>query len=355
MNDRSQAARSAKEETARAGRFALLRRKHEWLDRLVRAAAGYQRQYGDYYAAAITYFSVLALVPLLMIAFAAAGFVLAGDPRLLAELQRSITTAVPDPQTSGLLSGIVEEATSSAGAVGVVGLLVALYSGLGWMTNLREALTAQFSQQPRSESFLRQTAADLLSLIGLGLALILSFGITAAGSTVASWLSAAVGLDSTSAGALLKILSIALAVAADWLVFLWVFARLPRTPVTVRSAVWGALFAALGFEVLKQVAVVYLGSVTGSPSGAAFGPILGLLVFANLASRFVLFVAAWTASARENLELAAPEPPGPAIIRPEVRGGRPRAATALSMLGIGLVMGWGLRRTGHKPQRKTRD
>ena len=72
---------------------------------------------------------------------------------------------------------------------------------------------------------------------------------------------------------------------------------------------------------------------------------------ANLASRFVLFVAAWTASARENLELAAPEPPGPAIIRPEVRGERPRAATVLSLLGIGLVMGLGLR----KPRRKARD
>ena len=50
-----------------------------WLDHLVRAAGRYQSQRGDYYAAGITYFTVLSLFPLLMVAFAVAGFVLAGN------------------------------------------------------------------------------------------------------------------------------------------------------------------------------------------------------------------------------------------------------------------------------------
>ena len=123
----------------RPSRLTLLRRRHEWLDRLIRAFSRYQSQYGDYYAAAVTYFSVLALVPLLMIAFAVAGFVLKGNPDLLARLQTSITTAVPNPGLSQLLRQVVDEAVAKAGAVGILGLLAALYSGLGWMTNLREA------------------------------------------------------------------------------------------------------------------------------------------------------------------------------------------------------------------------
>ena len=51
-----------------------------WLDHLVRAAGRFQEQKGDYYAAGITYFSVLALIPIMMVAFAVAGFVLAGHP-----------------------------------------------------------------------------------------------------------------------------------------------------------------------------------------------------------------------------------------------------------------------------------
>lgn len=55
--------------------------------------------------------------------------------------------------------------------------------------------------------------------------------------------------------------------------------------------------AAVGLEALKQGEVVYLDSVTTSPAGVAFGAILGLLVFANLSARFILFVTAWTPSA----------------------------------------------------------
>ena len=287
----------------RPSRLTLLRRRYEWLDRLIRAFSRYQSQYGDYYAAAITYFSVLALVPLLMIAFAAAGFVLGNNPELLDQLRRSITEAIPNPQMSALLNQVVAQAIEQAGAVGIIGLLVALYSGLGWMTNLREALTAQWTQQPTPLPLVRRTASDLLSLIGLGAAMAISFGISALGGGVGQRLFELVGVQDTAAAhVVLRLLSIALSLAASWLVFLWVLARLPRKPVTLRSAVWGALFAAVGFEVLKQVGVLYLNSVTQSPAGAAFGPILGLLVFANLTSRFILFVTAWTASARENLE-----------------------------------------------------
>ena len=267
----------------RPSRLTLLRRRYEWLDRLIRAFSRYQSQYGDYYAAAVTYFSVLALVPLLMIAFAVAGFVLKGNPDLLARLQTSITTAVPNPGLSQLLRQVVDEAVTKAGAVGILGLLAALYSGLGWMTNLREALTAQWTQQPTPLPLVRRTASDLLSLIGLGAAMAISFGISALGGGVGQRLFELVGIqDTTAAHVVLRLLTIALSLVASWLVFLWVLARLPRKPVTLRSAVWGALFAAVGFEVLKQVAVIYLNSVTQSPAGAAFGPILGLLVFANL-------------------------------------------------------------------------
>lgn len=344
MADRSQPARAAKSGAAQPSRLDLLRRRYGWLDRLVRAAQRYQEQYGDYYAAAITYFSVLALVPLLMIAFAVAGFVLSGNEDLLNRLQSSISEAVPSEQLSELVNGIVNEAIQQAGAVGAIGLLAALYSGLGWMTNLREALTAQWGQGPTTLSFLKKAAADLASLVGLGLAMVVSFAISALGGGVGQALFSLVGIENTLAAAVvLRLLTILLSLAASWLVFLWVLARLPRQPVTVRSAVWGALFAAVGFEVLKQVGVIYIRSLSGSPAAAAFGPILGLLVFAYLTSRFILFVTAWTAQARENRELVPPEPAPPAVIRPVVRE-RGSAATAASLFGAGAVVGWMLRR-----------
>ncbi|MCA1191305.1 inner membrane protein YhjD [Saccharopolyspora sp. 6V] len=344
MTDRSQPARAA---TTGGGPGLLerLRRDHPWLDRLIRAAARYQSQYGDYYAAAITYFSVLALVPLLMISFAVAGFVLAGNPDLLEQLRLSITEAVPNREMSGMLNQVVGQAIEQAGTVGIIGLLVALYSGLGWMTNLREALTAQWSQQQQAPPMLKRLASDLVSLIGLGLAMAVSFGLSALGGGVGRALFAALGIGNTWPARIgLSLLAILLSLGAGWLVFIWVLARLPRLPVSLRSAVWGGLFAAIGFEVLKQVGVVYLGSVTGSPAAAAFGPILGLLVFAYLTSRFILFVTAWTASSAENEHRALPEPPPPAVIRPQVRLVGAGAKSSAALFGLGALVGWSLRR-----------
>ncbi|CAM05758.1 membrane protein [Saccharopolyspora erythraea NRRL 2338] len=334
------------ERTKAPGLLARLRQRHEWLDRLIRAANRYQSQYGDYYAAAITYFSVLALVPLLMIAFAIAGFVLGGNPDLLAQLRNSITTAVPNPAMSQMLNNVVDQAIGQAGAVGIIGLVAALYSGLSWMTNLREALTALWTQEPEQQPVLRKYVSDLLSLIGLGLAMGISFGISAVGGGVGRMLLELAGIDDTPfARAGLQVLATLLSLAASWLVFLWILARLPRKPVSLRSAVWGALFGAVGFEILKQVGVFYLNSVTGSPAAAAFGPILGLLVFSYLTSRFILFVTAWTASAPENQERAVPSPPEPAVIRPVVQTrGRTGPAATASLFGLGVLAGLAWRR-----------
>lgn len=316
------------------------RRTRPWLDHLVRAGEAYTERYGNHYAAAITYFSVLSLFPLVMIAFAVAGFVLAGNDALLTEMKNGITDAVP----SGLgetITDVVAEAIRSRGTVGIIGLLAALYSGLGWMSNLRDALTAQWGQENKQRPFLSTTIKDLLALLGLGLALAVSFGLSAAGGGLGSWLLGLVGLDDDGwALFLLRVATIVLSLAANWLVFLWVLSRLPREKVGVRSAVRGAIAAAIGFEALKQVFTIYLETVTDSPSGQLFGPIIGLLLFANLVSRFLLFITAWTATAKENIVTPPPKAPPPAVISPRmvVRKG-PTVSNAVGLLSVGAVLG----------------
>ncbi len=328
------------------------RRQRPWLDHLVRAGEAYTERYGNHYAAAITYFSVLSLFPLLMIAFAVAGFVLVGNDALLKEMQSGIAEAVPEGLNK-LINDVIASAIENRGAVGIIGLLAALYSGLGWMSNLRDALTAQWGQENKQRPFLSSSVKDLLALFGLGLALAVSFGLSAVGGGLGSWLLGLVGLDDDAwALFLLQVGTIVLALAANWLVFLWVLSRLPREQVSVRSAVKGAIAAAIGFEILKQVFTVYLTIVSDSPSGKLFGPIIGLLLFANFVSRFLLFITAWTATARENLVVEPPAPPPPAVISPRmiVRGG-PNARSAAGLVGVGAVLGLLLRRRSRSSDR----
>ena len=73
-------------EPAKPGILDRLRTKYRWLDDAMRAQERYRDSKGDFYAAGITYFTIFALFPLLMVAFAIAGFILASQPDLLAEI-----------------------------------------------------------------------------------------------------------------------------------------------------------------------------------------------------------------------------------------------------------------------------
>ncbi|MBP2365930.1 inner membrane protein YhjD [Pseudonocardia parietis] len=326
------------------------REKHPWLDHLVRAGARYTENHGDHYAAAITYFSILALVPLLMVAFAAAGFVLRGNEELLTSLKDSISSAVPGQELAATITGVIDTAISQAGAIGAVGLVGALYSGIGWMSNLREALTEQWGQRDEAPPMLKRLGFDLLALVGLGLALVASFAIASVSGVLGQSLLDLVGLGGVGwAQTVLVVVSFLVGIGGNWLVFLWVIARLPREPVTFRSAAKAALIGAVGFAVLQRVMVVYLGTISSSAAGAAFGSILGLLIFIFFTSRFLLFVTAWAASAEEN-DQGPRDVPAPAVIRPQyvVREG-PGALASAGLLTAGLLGGaLGLRALGRR-------
>ncbi|USX50841.1 inner membrane protein YhjD [Lentzea sp. HUAS12] len=314
------------------------RRKYAWLDHIMRAYERFDQRYGTQHAAAVTYFSVLSLVPILMIGFAVAGFVLQSQPDLLASLRSSIAEAVPDEGLRTQINEAVDTALQSKGTVGIIGLLGAAYSGLGWMSNLRDALTAQWGQAKGELPFLGTLWRDLLSLLGLGLAIVLSFGITAVGTGFAELVLRWVGLEEAGwARVLLRIGTIVLSLLANWLVFLWVLSRLPRKPVGWRSAVKGAFAGAVGFEILKQTATIFLSFTTKSPTSAAFGSVIGVLVFANLVAQFILFITAWTATAKENVEPEVVQAPPPAVIQPVVSV-REGPSPSL-MLGAGAVAG----------------
>ena len=141
------------EQTNRPSLLTRFRLRHTGFDHLVRAGERYIETHGNHYAAAITYFSILALVPLLMVAFASVALVLQSNPDLLAQLKAQAGKALP----AGLdqtLSSVIDQAITSATTVGVVGMVFALVAGLGWMTNFRDALSVQWGHdQPPSTSY----------------------------------------------------------------------------------------------------------------------------------------------------------------------------------------------------------
>ena len=103
--------------------------------------------------------------------------------------------------------------------------------------------------------------------------------------------------DSTPARVGLRIVGIALALLVDLAVFVYLFTRLPRLNTPLKRVFKGALLGAVGLEILKVVGSILVARTTANPVYGAFAVVVGLLIWINLVSRFVLFTAAWTVTA----------------------------------------------------------
>jgi membrane protein len=334
-------------ESAKPGLLDRLRARMPWFDHVMRAQQRYNDSKGDFYAAGITYFTIFAMFPLLMVGFAVGGFVLASRPDLLDEVETRIRDAVSGDLGSQIVA-LMDSAIDSRTSVGVIGLATAAWAGLGWMANLREALSQMWGlYRGEPPGFLRTKLSDLLALLSAFVAILLTIAITAlSNSSLAENVLRWVGIgDSPLASVLLRVASLLLSLFVSWLLFTWMIARLPRESLSIRSSVRAGLLAAVGFEIFKQVASIYLQSVLTGPAGATFGPVLGLMVFAYITARLVLFATAWAATAKENLREDVVPPPPPAVINNRVvsRPALDPASTAVAA-AVGAVGALGISR-----------
>lgn len=271
---------------------------------LIRAAERFNDRLGNQFGAAITYFSFLSMIPILMVSFAAAGFVLASHPTLLQDIFDKILNNVSDQTLATTLKSTINTAVQQRTTVGLVGLGVALYSGINWMGNLREAIRAQsrdvWERTPQDqEKIWIKYLRDFISLIGLLIALIITLSITSVSGAAQQMIISALYLDGIEwLKPAWRLIGLAISIFANYLLFFWIFWRLPRHRPRKKALIRGTFIAAIGFEVIKIIMTWTLPALVKSPSGAAFGSVLGLMAFFYFFARLTLFCAAWIATAQ---------------------------------------------------------
>lgn len=275
---------------------ARLRARWPFVDHLARAGGRYRRRQGDLMAAGVTYFGFLSLFPLLLLVASIAGLVLSGNSLLQQELYDAIREAVPG-STGDWLVEQVQNAISSAGVVGIIGLVGFLYAGLRLMDQLRIGMERIWKGRVDDPEFLRDNLQDVVALVALFAAGLLSLGLTVVVTQATTRVLGFLGLDDDPGfGVLTWCVGIALALAGDTVVFLWLLRFVPSVNHPFRLLLPGALFGAVGIEVLKMVGGIYLSLISGSVTASAFGGAVGILVWINLVARFSFYTAAWTAS-----------------------------------------------------------
>jgi membrane protein len=345
-------------------RWQRLRQQRPGIDHLASGYQHYQDRHGNHLAAAITYFSFLALFPLILLGVSVTGFVLASAQHLQNELFTNLAEQLPG-SFGRTLTDAIKAAIRQRTTVGVVGLAGVALTGLGWIDNLRTGIDTVWGLPERKRSFLAKKVADALVLAGLGIGVLISLAITVGGTAASGWVLRRLGADGiTGAGTLTSTVALVLAIAGSMVIFGWVMIRLPDTRVSRRTAWRATLLAAVGFEVLKIVGTFYIARVTRSPAASVIGPALGVLVWINLVSRYLLFCVAWAATAPDSERLTNPVdrpvlgPPVESAGSPLPKGPFSPAGVAAGLLSAGAALGAGalallrLRRsraTAHRP------
>ncbi|MBC6456872.1 YihY/virulence factor BrkB family protein [Actinomadura sp. HBU206391] len=283
------------------------RRRSPWFDHLSRAYERYQEHRGDRMAAAITYFGFLSFFPLLALAYALLGYVVGISEQARGYLVDAINSVLPGI-ADRLAVEQIAQAKATAGVIGLVGLLII---GVAWVEALRESLREIWGHDPTGGgNFLKRKLGDVGVLVFLGMVLIVSVAVSTITTSGTNWALHVLGLDRMfGMGVLLRLLAVAVAICFNALIFLVLFSRLTGTRAPWRRIIRGALFGAVGLEILKLLATFLVGHTTRNPVYASFAVVAGLLVWMNVVSRFTLFTAAWTATRRVVLSADRAPPP----------------------------------------------
>lgn len=233
---------------------------------------------GGLMAAGLTFFQVLAFVPMLLVGIAALGYYFhaihsKGDP--VQEIQKLLTTQVLPGAAGNEVKHLMERAnigatvakvTATRGVAGIIGLLGLVWASLQIFVNGSVPMNlALDATETRSWIKLRLIALGLL--VGTGVLLVLSIAATAFGTVLSRKI---------PGGAFLyTILSELGAVVFGSLMFAATYKFLPSARVSWRAAIIGGLAAGLAWEIAKKGLAVYL----LHPNTSLYGNLANLIIF----------------------------------------------------------------------------
>ncbi|PKY69935.1 tRNA-processing ribonuclease [Brevibacterium ravenspurgense] len=266
---------------------------------LIRAMSRFGARLGNQFGAAITYFLVLAMIPTLMFAFSALGFFLdVVRPELVDTVNDYIESSLG---SSDEMAAMLTNFISNWKAVGIVGILSALYTAQGFIGNLKDAIRSQLAadmDEIPKQSFPVRVITNVGTLIGI---LILT-GLTIAGTVIGTGLQSFIAelfqLPGWAAP-VLNIVTILLTLGLGWVLFMFIFWSIPAKPLPKNTLMLGSLFGAIALTLLLNLATVLISMFSGSPTAALFGPVIAIMLSMNLFARIILVVAAWMGTTAE--------------------------------------------------------
>ena len=245
--------------------------------------------------AALAYYTLLSLAPLLILLVTVSALVFnqaAAERDLLADIQNFV--GAPEAQT---IKAFLDSAHHVASGVlaATAAVLTLLFGASGVFVELRDSLNLIWdAPKPKSSAWRDMIAQRLISfvmILGLGVLLLASL-IVSAGATMVEKSFASVAQFHTAL--LSQIGAHAVSLLALAVLFALIFKFVPAVRIRWRDVAAGAVLTAILFEIGKVVLALYIGTAAvGSAYGAA-GSLIVLVVWVYYSAQIFFFGASFT-------------------------------------------------------------
>ncbi len=250
------------------------------------------------HAAALAYYTIFAIPPVLMLTLLAVGMFV--SPATIQSAVQGQAATVMGPQQAQAIGAMLQHAQRpdmGRPLVGIIGIGALVLSAIGFFLSLQSALNRAWDVAPDPRKggvvfFLLRRALAFGVMLAVGFlllaSLVLSAAIAAFSGVLARHLAGAV------TSPLLQAIDFVVSLAVITVLFVLIFKLLPDARIRWKDGWVGAFFTALMFVIGKLLIGLYLGhSHPGSAFGAA-GSVILVLIWIYYSSLILLFGAELT-------------------------------------------------------------
>jgi membrane protein len=246
--------------------------------------------------AALAYYTVFSLAPLILVLLAIVGFIFHDDPGgAWKELTQQMSYFL-DPSAMGVIQDIAQKASQPAKSTlaSIIGIALALFGASGVFGQLQDALNTIWGVKAKPSrgvwGFLRNRFLSFAMVAGICFLLLVSLTIEALLKGFSQYVQSVLSGGIVIALAVYVIFDFAVVVV----LFAMIFKFLPDVKIQWRDVWLGAVITAILFGIGKWLLGFYLGSgAAGSAYGAA-SSLITLLLWVYYSSQILLFGAEFT-------------------------------------------------------------
>lgn len=243
--------------------------------------------------AALAYYTIFSIGPLLLIAVAMAGIFL-GDEAAQGKISDELGKVFGPKMAEAMETMITAAAKPKSGTVAtIIGVIMLFFGASGVFAQLKDAMNTIWNvEQKKAAGFMGVIKDRFLSMamvLGIGFLLLISLVLDAVISAMGSLLERLVGGE-----AIVHIIQLVISFGVATVLFAAIYKFLPDLKIAWKDVWVGAVATALLFAVGKWALGLYLGkAAVGSAYGAA-GSLVILLVWVYWSAQILFFGAEFT-------------------------------------------------------------